>query len=116
MNVAARDDMISILQNELKDRQKLIDERYKNIQTVKKDNEFLEKVSDDYYNHYEAIKKIKNEQMRSMKILVEYLDHLIKESNMTEESLNYAKNQQSQILNELDTLNDEINKISSITK
>ena len=116
MNVAARDDMISILQNELKDRQKLIDERYKNIQTVKKDNKFLEKVSDDYYNHYEAIKKIKNEQMRSMKILVEYLDHLIKESNMTEESLNYAKNQQSQILNELDTLNDEINKISSITK
>ena len=116
MNIAARDDMILVLQNELQDRKKLIDERYKNIQTVKKDNEFLEKVSDDYYSHYEAIKKIKNEQMRSMKVLVEYLDHLIKESDMTDESLNYAKNQQSQLLSELDTLNNEINKISSIEK
>ena len=116
MNIAARDDMIIVLQNELKDRKHLIDERYKNIQNIKEDNEFLEKVSDDYYNHYEAIKKIKSEQMRSMKILVEYLDSLIKESNMTDESLNYAKKQQSQLLAELDTLNNEIDKISNISK
>ena len=71
---------------------------------------------DDYYNHYEAIKKIKNEQMRSMKIIIEYLDHLIKETEMTEESLNYAKKQQSNLINELDTLNDDIDNISKLTK
>ena len=71
MNIAARDNMINVLQKELKDRKKIVDERYVNIQKVKKNNEFLEKVAGDYHNHYEAIKKIKNEQMRSMKIIIE---------------------------------------------
>ena len=116
MNIAARDNMLNVLQKELKDRKKLVDERYVNIQEVKKNNVFLEKVADDYYNHYEAIKKIKNEQMRSMKIIIEYLDHLIKETEMTEESLNYTKKQQSNLINELDTLNDDIDNISKLTK
>jgi len=116
MDIAARDDMINVLQKELQDRKKIVDERYVNIQKVKQNNEFLEKVAGDYYNHYEAIKKIKNEQMRSMKIIIEYLDHLIRETEMTEESLNYAKNQQGNLINELDTLNDEIDNISKMTK
>ena len=116
MNIAARDDMIIVLQNELADRKKLVNERYENIQNIKQDNQFLEKVANDYHNHYEAMKKIKSEQMRSMTILVEYLDHLIKESTMTDESLDYAKKQQSQLLGELDTLNNEINNISNFTK
>ena len=116
MNIAARDDMIIVLQKELADRKKLVNERYENIQNIKHDNHFLEKVAGDYFDHYEAIKKIKSEQMRSMNILVEYLDHLIKESTMTDESLDYAKKQQSQLLGELDTLNNEINRISNFTK
>lgn len=116
MNIAARDDMIVVLQNELKDRKKLIDERYENIQDIKQENHFLEKVAGDYFNHYESMKKIKSEQMRSMNILVEYLDHLIKESTMTDESLDYAKKQQSKLLEELDILNNEIDKISNISK
>lgn len=115
MDIAARDDMIIVLQNELADRKNLINERYKNIQNVKENNEFLEKVANDYYNHYEAIKKIKSEQMRSMNILVEYLDHLIKETDMSNETLGYAKKQQSQLLGELDTLNNEIDNLSSLT-
>ena len=116
MNIAARDDMIIVLQKELADRKKLVNERYENIQNIKQDNHFLEKVAGDYFSHYEAMKKIKSEQMRSMNILVEYLDHLIKESTMTDESLDYAKKQQSQLLEELDTLNNEINRISNFTK
>jgi hypothetical protein len=116
MNIAARDDMIIVLQNELADRKKLIYERYDHIQEVKKENEFLEKVANDYNYHYNTIKKLKDEQMRSMSILVEYLDHLIKETTMTDESLDYAKKQQSKLLEELDTLNSEINKISNYAK
>ena len=36
MNIAARDNMINVLQKELKDRKKIVDERYVNIQKVKK--------------------------------------------------------------------------------
>lgn len=116
MNIAARDDMIIVLQKELADRKNLVNERYENIQNIKQDNHFLEKVAGDYFNHYEAMKKIKSEQMRSMNILVEYLDHLIKESNMTDESLEYAKKQQSKLLEELNILDSEINKIANSSK
>ena len=116
MNIAARDDMIIVLQKELADRKNLVNERYENIQNIKQDNHFLEKVAGDYFNHYEAMKKIKSEQMRSMNILVEYLDHLIKESSMTDESLDYAKKQQSKLLEELNVLDNEINKIANNSK
>ena len=116
MNIAARDDMIIVLQKELADRKKLVNERYENIQNIKQDNHFLEKVAGDYFNHYEAMKKIKSEQMRSMNILVEYLDHLIKESSMTDESLDYAKKQQSKLLEEINILDNEINKIANNSK
>ena len=114
MDIYARDNFIEMLQNELNDRKSLIEEKYQNIQLVKKDNIFLEKVEKDYLSHYDAIKKIKLEQMRSMKILLDYLDYLIKETNMTDETLSHAKKQQSNLLNELDVLNNEINKISKL--
>jgi hypothetical protein len=114
MNIAARDDIIIALEKELQDRKQILNERYENIQNTKKENIFLEKVESDYTDHYNAIKKIKVEQMKSMKILIEYLDHLIKETNMTEESLQYAQGQQHKLLNELDSLNNEINRISNL--
>lgn len=115
MDIAARDEMIITLQKELEDRKSLINERYKHVQSISKDNEFLEKVAGDYYNHYEAIKKIKTEQMRSMTILIDYLDSLIRETNSTEETLTYAKNQQSKLLDELNILNNEIDNLSDLT-
>lgn len=87
-----------------------------NIQSLSSENRFLENVKDDYSKHYQYIKKIKEEQYRSMGVIADYLDNLLDQTNIADKSVRKAKNQQNKILSEMGKINKEIEDLVNLAE
>ena len=103
-NLADRDLKIIKIENEIKNREKLLLEKRQQLEERKNDNHFLETVAKDYQKYYDYTISEKKQQMQSMIILNNYLENLIKSEKMTREEIREAKNEQKHILKELDNI------------
>ena len=73
-------------------------------------------MKDDYSKHYQYIKKIKEEQYRSMGVIADYLDNLLDQTNIADKSVRKAKNQQNKILSEMGKINKEIDDLVNLAE
>ena len=101
------------MEEEIKNRQKLLLEKRQQLEERKKDNHFLETVVKDYQKYYDYIISEKKQQMQSMIILNNYLDNLIKSEKMTRSEIHEAKNERKHILKELDNIKSELDSLIS---
>jgi hypothetical protein len=87
--------------------------KQKYLSKMKKQNELLKHIHDDYktYNHY--IVQQKKEQMESFKTLNLYLEDLVKSGELTKASLDEAEKDQNKIIREIGTLRRGIKNIMS---
>ena len=97
MDISIRDKLLDNLQIELEHRKNMLKKKSMSIQSLSSENRFLENVKDDYSKHYQYIKKIKEEQYRSMGVIADYLDNLLDQTNIADKSVRKAKNQQNKI-------------------
>ena len=67
-----------------------------------KTNEFLSTVAEDYKKYNDYILRQREQQEDSFRTILDYLDRLIKEGNLTDEALEHTKTQHGQIINEID--------------
>jgi hypothetical protein len=115
MDISIRDKLLDNLQIELGYRKNMLKDKYNNITELSTENNFLTGVKDNYKQHYDYIKKIKEEQYRSMSVLADYLDNLLEQTDGADKSINKAKSQQKKIVTEMNKIQKEIDDIVTIT-
>lgn len=115
MDISIRDKLLDNLQIELSYRKNMLKDKYSNVSELSIENKFLSGVSKDYKQHYDYIKKIKEEQYRSMSVIADYLDNLLEQTDGADKSLIKAKSQQKKILSEMNQIQEEIDELVTIT-
>tara|TARA_E500000178_G_C16819672_1_gene660898 strand:- start:470 stop:838 length:369 start_codon:yes stop_codon:yes gene_type:complete len=115
MEIAIHDKILDDLQNELKNKKDMLKNKYETLNTVKDSNEFLSDVLEDYDKYYNYILEQKQQQEVTMKNIIYHIDKIIKEENLSNESLLEAKKEQTNILNEIDKVKNEIDDIILIS-
>ena len=94
---------------EINKRKEILKDEYKILQERKRENNFLEKVYDDYKNYYSLIIEEKQKQYEALKNISNYLDSLIQESELTKNTLEELRNDKYKILGKIEQVRSEIN-------
>ena len=86
-------------------------QRRQQLEKASKENAFLNKVKDDYKKYNEFIVKQKQEQIRSMQLLDQYLNDIIVSGKMTQRDISQSKKDQHEILSEIDKIKKDLDGI-----
>ena len=113
MELAKRDIILNELQQEIDFRKKNIQKKQHYIHDRMKTNEFLSTVAEDYKKYNDYILRQREQQEDSFRTILDYLDRLIKEGNLTDEALEHTKTQHRQIINEIDFIKKELDQLVS---
>jgi hypothetical protein len=111
LSLAEKDKLIQKIDNEIMKRRDLILEKIKKINKKKRVNHFLEDVKEDYQKYHNFIIQEKQQQYNSMMIIKKYLDDLIKTEKLANNELTNIRNDQHYILNEMDKVKQQLNKL-----
>ena len=116
MSLFERDKYLYDIEDEIKARRELILKKGKTLEQKQKINHFLQEVKQDYQKYYQYIVNEKHQQYNSMKVLQSYLDDLIKTDKFTSNEIDNMKNDQNELLLEMDKIKNELDKIIIETK
>ena len=78
---------------------------------LSKENEYLKDVAQDYHRYNSHIKKQKQDQEQHLRTIIDYLDRLILEEKLTQESLMHAKSEQQRAFEKIAELKAEIDEL-----
>jgi len=88
--------------------QELIDQKkhfllanQKKLKKISKQNEFLEHVKGDYFKYNDYIVKQKNDQMKALELLNEYIKELTNSGELSEQNVKDSRHEQRKILKEI---------------
>ena len=91
--------------------QKLIDlkrkfliEKKQKIKFITNQNRFLEEVKNDYNKYYNYISKQKEDQIKALGLINEYINRLTINGQLSKQNINDAKEEQKKILKEIKTI------------
>lgn len=111
MELAKRDIILNELNKEIEFRKKNIQKKQGYIKDRLNENEFLSSVAEDYKKYNDYIVRQREQQEESFRTILDYLDRLIKEGNLTEEALEHTKAQHRLIINEIDLIKRDLDEI-----
>ena len=104
MNVADRDNYLNQIEQQIKMKRQLLLEKRKYLEENVKENHFLENVRNDYKKYHDFILKQKQDQMKSMQFLNQYIDDLMVSGKLTEHDIVNSKKEKQEIMSELDKI------------
>ena len=113
MDLALRDQKLHHVKCELRDRKKKLFNKLLVLQKNVKENKFLEGIVDDYGRYYDYMVRQKTEQLEAFKIISEYLNKITLETELTDAALERAKDDQSNILREMNYIKEDLDEIIS---
>jgi len=111
MNLAERDDYLSEIEQQIKSKKELLLEKRKYLNKISNDNRFLQDVSNDYQKYYDFIIKQKEDQMKSLNYLNDYIQDIMVNSNITEQDILETTKEQKRVLNEIKNIKKSLEEI-----
>ena len=96
-------------------RQMLINKQ-KKLRFISKQNRFLDAVKHDYEKYYNYISQQKRDQIRALEVLDEYIKDLTLSGQLTKHNIEDAKEEQSKILKEVDSIKKSLDSIIDDTQ
>ena len=109
--LAERDKYLIQAENQIQAKRKLLLEKQGFLKDTIKQNAFLDSVKRDYQKYYGHIAKKREEELRAMSILKQYTEDLMLSTKMTESDIKQTKEDQRLILEEMEKIKSELNKI-----
>ena len=97
-----------------KKRQFLIDKQ-KKLKHITKQNVFLDSVKNDYINYYNYISQQKQDQIKALELLNNYIDDLTSSGKLSEYNIEDAKFEQHKILHEVKSIKSGLDSIINTT-
>ena len=106
-----RDQQLLQIENLIDAKRKMLIDKQKKFKNLTKQNEFLNDVKQDYNKYYGYIVKQKEDQMSALTMLNGYIKDLTVSGNLSKNNIEYAKNEQNKILNEINSIKKGIDDI-----
>jgi len=111
MNLAERDKYLSKVEQEIKSKKELLLEKRKYLKKISQDNRFLTGVNNDYQKYYDFIIKQKEDQMKTLNYLNDYIGDMMVNTKLTEQDINETNQEQKRILNEIKNIRKSLEEI-----
>jgi len=98
--------------------QELIDAKRKNLlckqkklMKISSQNNFLDSVKNDYNNYYKYIYKQKQDQIKALELLNNYISNLSNSNSLTKHNIEDARAEQSKIIREIKSIKNGLDNI-----
>jgi len=114
ITLSDRDLFLYDIEEQIVVRRQLIIEKNKEIKKKEKVNHFLQDVANNYKKYYDYIIEERQQQYNSMKTLQSYLDDLMKTDKLANYELKQAKQDQKELLKEMDKIKLELDRLISL--
>lgn len=111
MNLADRDIYLIHIENEIQIRRKKLLEKQKKIHGITKQNQFLELVKQDYKKYYDIIIQQKQEQLKALELLKNYIHDLSVSGNLSQSNIKDGLYEQKKILHEIKKIKKGLDEI-----
>ena len=111
MQVACDDIIQHKIADELKNRERMLRETYRELKNTAQDNEIFQSVLDDYTNYYTFIVDEKQRQMNAFQTILDHLEKLNSETILSEKQMNQLRIDQRVILENIGFIKKEIDDI-----
>lgn len=103
--------------NELIDaKREMLINKQKKLRFISKQNKFLDAVKNDYEKFYTYITQQKKDQIKALQILDEYIKDLTLSGKLTKHNIEDAKEEQSKILKEVNSIKESLDSIINQTE
>ena len=99
------------LQYVIEAKRNMLLKKQRKIQTIAKQNAFLEHIKNDYLNYNNYIVKQKQDQLTALNLLNNYIDDLSRSGNLSKHNIRDAKMEQRKIVKELNSIKHGLDKI-----
>tara|TARA_Y100000389_G_C17459884_1_gene520869 strand:+ start:2163 stop:2531 length:369 start_codon:yes stop_codon:yes gene_type:complete len=116
MKLAERDKILQQIQSEIKLQQMNLLRQTEDLEKNHKSNKFLEGVVEDYKEFRDHILQEKRNQKIFLEGLINYLEKMKIQGEMTDRLINQTKNEEKVITDRLEKVKRELNELISATK
>jgi hypothetical protein len=116
MKLAERDKILQQIQSEIKLQQMNLLRQTEDLEKNHKSNKFLEGVVEDYKEFRNHILQEKRNQKIFLEGLINYLEKMKIQGEMTDRLINQTKNEEKVITDRLEKVKRELNELISATK
>lgn len=114
MTLTERDGYINKIEQQIKEKEEYLLNKYKQIGNLAKENEFLESVKDDYTNYYNYIVQEKQAQINAMEKINAHINSLVLNTQLSADKIQDAKLEQQRILNEMNNIKQNLDYLITI--
>jgi hypothetical protein len=111
LNLAERDKYLSEIEEEIKSKKNLLLEKRKYLKKISGDNRFLTGVNRDYQTYYDFIKKQKEDQMKTLNYLNDYISDMMVTTKLTDQDIAESNKEQRRILSEIKNIRKSLEEI-----
>ena len=111
-----KDDQFMKIQELIDAKKGMLISKQKDLQMISKQNEFLESVKGDYQKYYNYISQQKNDQIKALELLDEYIRDLTTSGSLTKHNIEDAKAEQVKIMNEVGSIKQTLDSIINDTQ
>ena len=116
MKLAERDKILQQIQSEIKLQQINLLRQTQDLEKNHKTNKFLEGVVEDYKEFRDHILQEKRNQKIFLEGLINYLEKMKIQGEMTDRLINQTKNEEKVIMDKLEKVKKELNELINATK
>jgi uncharacterized protein (DUF3084 family) len=116
LDLATRDRYLQKIEDQIAAKREMLLAKQKKLRKISKNNAFLHEVQQDYATYYNFIIKQKEQQIRSMNNIKQYLNDIIVSGKLTEQDIAEAKKEQRGILGEIKHVKSNLDEIVNETK
>jgi hypothetical protein len=111
LNLAERDNYLSEIEQEIKSKKDLLLEKRKYLKKISGDNRFLRDVNKDYQTYYDFIKKQKEDQLKTLNYLNDYIHDMMMNTKLTEQDILESNKEQQHIIKEIKNIRKSLEEI-----
>lgn len=116
VSIRENDERFIQLQELIDAKSEMLINKQKKLHAISQQNRFLDVVKNDYENFYGYISQQKNDQIRALQILDEYIKDLTLSGELTKHNIEDAKEEQRKILGEVNSIKKSLDSIINKTE
>jgi len=111
MPLIKRDEQLLQIETLINAKRRMLLDKQKKLRFISKQNKFLDAVKDDYEKYYNYISQQKQEQMRALELLNNYINDLTVSGKLSKSNIEDAKFEQEKILHEVKSIKKGLDEI-----
>jgi len=114
-NLVENDKKLLQIEDLIDAKRELLLDKQKKIKFISKQNEFLDVVKNDYVKYYMYISQQKQDQMKALELLKNYIHDLTVSGKLSKNNIEDAKVEQNKILHEIKSIKKGLDSIMTNT-